>query len=88
MKFTLKNKEIAPMDIIIDFFASLYDLGYDFIKLLINFFAFQYDLVYDFIIFLRECIKWAFNMRSTKSVDFTTQVEKTMQVDNQSPFGM
>jgi hypothetical protein len=36
MKFTLKNKEIAPMDILIDFFASLYDLVYDSISFLLK----------------------------------------------------
>jgi len=106
MEFTLKNKKIAPMNILIDFFASLYDLVYDFIKflletimklplkikkiapmkILIDFFASLYDLVCDFIIFLREYVKWATDIRSFKSTDFTTQAEEPIQVDNQSPF--
>jgi hypothetical protein len=70
MGLLLKNKEIAVLDHLIDFFATLYDLFFDFINLLIAFFAFQYDLVYNFAIFLWECAKWATNTGSTKSTDF------------------
>jgi hypothetical protein len=67
------------MNILINFFASLYDLA-------IAFFASLYDLVYDFIIFLQEYVKWATNIRSTKSTDFATQAEEPIQVHNQNPF--
>jgi hypothetical protein len=69
------------MNILINFFASLYD-G------VIVFFASLYDLVYDFIIFLREYVKWTTNTRSTKSTDFNTQAEEPVRVDNQTPFGI
>jgi hypothetical protein len=69
------------MNILINFFASLYDLA-------IAFFASLYDLVYDFIIFLGEYVKWATNIRSTKPTDFATQTEQPIQVDNQTPFGI
>lgn len=119
MKFTLKNKEIAPMDILIDFFASLYDLVYDSIKfllksimklalkikkvspmkilieffaslydLVVTFFASLYDIVYAFIFFLGEYIKWATDIRSYKSNDFTTQAKEPIRVDNQTPFNI
>jgi hypothetical protein len=49
MELTLKGKRISPINILIDFFASLYDLVYDFMHHLIPFFASLYDLVYDFM---------------------------------------
>lgn len=79
MKSTLKNKEIAPMDTLIDFFASLYDL-------VIAFFASLYDLVYDFIKFLGDYLKWATDIRSFKSTNFDKQVKEPIQVHNQNPF--
>jgi hypothetical protein len=42
MGMLVKNKKNAPMDLLIDFFASLYDL-------IIAFFASLYDLAYNFI---------------------------------------
>ena len=42
MKLTLNNKELGLMSIVIDFFASVYDLA-------IVFFAFIYDLIYAFV---------------------------------------
>ncbi len=36
MGLTLKNKKIEPMNILINFFASLYDMVYNFIKFLIK----------------------------------------------------
>lgn len=79
MKSTLTNNNTAPINILIDFFASLYDF-------IIVFFASLYDSVYDFIIFLREYVKWATDIRSFKPTDFTTQAEEPIQVHNQSPF--
>jgi hypothetical protein len=49
MGITLKNKKISPINISIDFFASIYDL-------VIVFFAFQYDMVYYFFKFLLKTI--------------------------------
>jgi hypothetical protein len=99
MKFTL--------NILIDFFASLYDLVYDsvnfllksvvklalhikktsLLNMLIVFFASLYDLVYDFIVFLGEYVKWATDMRSYKSSNFSRQTKEPIQIDNQTPFG-
>jgi hypothetical protein len=36
MKVTLKNKEISPLDILINFFASVYDIVYYFFKFLLE----------------------------------------------------
>jgi hypothetical protein len=117
MKIILNDKEIAPMDNLIDFFASLYDLVYDSVKfllksimklalkikktgplnilidffaslydLVITFFASLYDIVYAFIFFLVEYVKWATDMRSYKSTEFTTHAKEPIQVNNHNPF--
>jgi hypothetical protein len=119
MKILLNDKEITPMDNLIDFFASLYDLVYDSVKfllksimklalkikktgplnilidffaslydLVITFFASLYDLVYAFIFFLGEYVKWATDVRSYKSTEFSTQAKEPIPVDNQNPFEM
>ncbi|WP_124019495.1 hypothetical protein [Flavobacterium laiguense] len=67
------------MKILIDFFASLYDL-------VIAFFASLYDLVYDFIKFLGDYLKWATDIRSFKSTNFDKQAKEPIQVHNQNPF--
>ncbi|MBW4361499.1 hypothetical protein [Flavobacterium taihuense] len=79
MKITLKNKKTTPVNILIVFFASLYDL-------VIDLFASLYDLVHAFIFFLFEYVKWAINIRSTKSTDFSTQTKEPIQFINQTPF--
>lgn len=81
IKLALKIKKIGPMKILIDFFASLYDL-------VITFFASLYDIVYAFIYFLGEYIKWATDVRSYKSNEFTTQAKEPIRVDKQTPFNI
>lgn len=82
----LKNYTIATINFLIDFFATLYDLVNDFIKLSIEFFSYQYDLAYDFMFFIWEYLKWITDIRSDKSADFTTPAEEPVQVHNQNPF--
>ena len=79
MKLTLKNKKTSPVNVLIDFFATLYDL-------VIDLFASLYDLVHDLIFFLGEYVKWATNIRSTKSNNFSTQTKEPIQFINQTPF--
>jgi hypothetical protein len=81
MKLALKIKKTGPLNILIDFFASLYDL-------VITFFASLYDIVYAFMFFLVEYVKWATDIRSYKSTEFTTQVKEPIRVDNQTPFNI
>jgi hypothetical protein len=81
VKITLKIKKVSLMKISIDFFASLYDL-------VITFFASLYDIVYAFIFFLVEYVKWATDIRSYKSTEFTTQAKEPIRVDNQTPFNI
>lgn len=78
MESVSKKKKISLLNILIDFFATIYDLGYDFIKLLIDFFASLYDMTYSFIFFLWEYLKWITDLRPAKSQDFTTQAEETI----------
>jgi hypothetical protein len=52
----MKKKKIAPMEVLIDFFASLYDL-------IIAFFASLYDLTFSFI-------KLVFKIKKIASLDF------------------
>ena len=66
------------LNILIDFFATVYDL-------VIEFFALQYDLVIGFIIFLGEYLKWI-TTSSTKSTDFAKHAEEPIKVLNQNPF--
>jgi hypothetical protein len=79
MKLALKIKKAGPLNILIDFFAFQYDL-------VIAFFASLYDIVYAFIFFLGEYVKWATDMRSYKSTEFTTQAKEPIQVNNHNPF--
>lgn len=76
MNSASKNKKTSLINILIDFFATLYDLGYDFIKLLVAFFASLYDIVYSFLFFLWEYLKWITDIHPIKSQDFTTQAEE------------
>nr|WP_315151989.1 hypothetical protein [uncultured Flavobacterium sp.] len=77
MESATKNKKISLLNILIDFFASIYDLGYDFIKLLIDFFASLYDMAFSFIFFFWEYLKWITDLRPVKSQDFTKQAEES-----------
>ena len=65
------------MNILINFFASLYDF-------VIVFFASLYDLVYSFFTFLFEYLKWITNIKSAKPKDFSTHKKEKIQVRNQS----
>ncbi|WP_264563937.1 hypothetical protein [Flavobacterium sp. N3904] len=105
MGLTVKGNKVEPLNILIDFFASIYDLVYDAILLILNplvklgskikqasplemvidFFAFQYDVVYAFIFFLGQYLKWATNMRSYRSAEIDTPVEKPIVVAPQIP---
>lgn len=78
MESVSKNKKISLLNILINFFASIYDLGYDFIKLLIDFFASLYDMTHAFIFFIWEYLKWITDLSPDKSQDFTTQNEESM----------
>lgn len=75
----MENKKTSLMDILIDFFATLYDL-------VIDSFASLYDLVYDSIIFLIEYVKWITTISSVENNDFKTPAEKPIQVHNHNPF--
>lgn len=88
MKMTVNNKKTAPLETLIDFFASLYDLGYDCINLSIDFFASLYDMVYNLFNFIWEYLKWVTTIESVKSNEFTIQAKESIQVDNQNPFGI
>lgn len=74
----MKNKKISLLNILIDFFASLYDL-------VIDFFASLYDIVYNSISFLGEYVKWLTTIR-VKSTDFRTPAKESIPVQNQNPF--
>lgn len=74
------------MKVLIDFFASIYDLAYNFLSRLVDFFAALYDLVYDFIIFMIEYIKWITDFRSNKTNNSTIQAEKTAEVKKQPAY--
>lgn len=67
------------MNILINFFATLYDL-------VIDFFATLYDLVYNFIKFLVDYLKWITNMKSAKPNKFSKPVEEPSQARKQSHF--
>lgn len=84
----LKNYTIATINFLIDFFATVYDLVNDFIKLLIDFFAYQYDLASDFIIFLCEYLKWITDFHSTKSANFTRPAEEPIKINNQNHYDL
>jgi hypothetical protein len=75
----LKNTKTSLVNILIDFFASLYDF-------VIALFASIYDLVYAFIIFLWEYLKWITTISSAKSTDFNSHVEEPIKVHCQNPF--
>lgn len=75
----MKNKKTS-LDILIDFFASLYDF-------VIALFASIYDLFYNFFIFLWEYLKWITNISSAKSNDFISHAEEPVKVHYKNPFG-
>lgn len=64
------------MNILINFFASLYDL-------VIDFFASLYDAVYNFIVFLGEYIKWATTIEPSQTTDFSEHTKQTIPVRNE-----
>ena len=78
MESISKNKKIALLNILIDFFASLYDIGYDFIKLSIDFFASLYDMAHDFIFFIWEYLKWITDIRPMIPQSITTQAKESI----------
>jgi hypothetical protein len=78
MESVSKNKKISPLNILIDFFATIYDLGFDFIKLLIDFFASLYDMAYVFIFFIWEYIKWTADIRPVMPQNITTQAKESI----------
>ncbi len=71
-----KNKKISLLNIFIDFFAYIYDLGYNFIKLSVRFFASLYDMVYNSFTFLWEYLKWITDMSPAKTKNFTKKTEE------------
>lgn len=75
----LRIKKAGPLTIAIDFFASFYDLK-------VIFFASLYDVVHDFLFFLIEYVKWAFDIKSYKSSEFTLQAKEQIRVDNDNRF--
>jgi phage-related protein len=75
------NKEKSLLNILIDFFASIYDLAINIFQVLINFFASLYDYVYYFIIFLVEYVKW---VTTLKPNNFGIPAEKPIQVRTQN----
>jgi hypothetical protein len=79
MESVSKNKKISPLNILIDFFASIYDLGYAFIKLLVDFFASLYDMAHIFIFFIWEYIKWTADIRPVMPQNINTQAEKSIK---------
>nr|WP_315252601.1 hypothetical protein [uncultured Flavobacterium sp.] len=83
MKSISKNKKISLLNILIDFFASLYDLGYDFIKLSIDFFASLYDMAHDFIFFIWEYLKWITDIRPMTPQRINTQADKSITSKSQ-----
>ena len=78
MESVSKNRSISLLNILIDFFATIYDLGYDFIKLLVDFFASLYDMTHDFIFFLWEYLKWITDICPMVPQSITTQTEKSI----------
>ena len=64
------------MNILINFFASLYDL-------VIDFFASLYDAVYNFIVFLGEYIKWATTIEPSQTADFSENTKQTIPERNE-----
>jgi hypothetical protein len=68
----------ATWNILIDFFATVYDL-------VIEFFALQYDLVLSFIIFLGEYLKWITSI-SSNSTAFPRHAEEPIKIHSQNHF--
>lgn len=73
----MKNKKTSVINILIDFFASLYDL-------VIALFAFIYDSVYDLVFFLLEYTKWVTTINATKTNHFDKQEEEKIKIYNQN----
>ena len=69
----------ATLNILIDFFATVYDL-------VVEFFALQYDLIYALIIFLGGYLKWMTTNYSPKSTDFASHAEEPIKVRSQNQF--
>lgn len=69
----------ATLNILIDFFATVYDL-------VVKFFALQYDWVYSLIIFFGEYLKWITTDYSPKSTDFSKHIEEPIKVPSQNHF--
>lgn len=78
MESVSKNKKISLLNILIDFFASIYDLGYDFIKLLVDFFASLYDMAHDFIFFIWEYLKWTTDLRPIIPQNISNQAQESI----------
>lgn len=86
IRLTMENKKIFILHILIDFFASLYDLSMVVFASLIKFFASLYDMVYDFMTFIWEYLKWVTTIETTHTNDFNTPVEEPIKVHSQNHF--
>jgi hypothetical protein len=82
----MKNKRLSLLTILIDFFASVYDMPFIVFDSLIDFFASIYDLVFAFMIFLVDYVKWLTTISPSQTNGFNTHVGKPIQIHSQSPF--
>ena len=82
----MENKQIFILNILIDFFASLYDMAIVAFASLIKFFASLYDVVYDFMTFIWEYLKWVTTIETDHSTDFNTHTEEPIKVHSQNHY--
>jgi len=82
----MENKKASLLNILIDFFASLYDLAIVVFVSLTDFFASLYDLVGGFMSFIWEYLEWVTTIETIPATDFKTPAEESIKVNNQNPF--
>lgn len=79
----MKSKNISPLNFLVNFFASIYDLAIAVFDSFVHFFASIYDVSLDFIIFLGEYIKW---LTTIKHNNFDSVSKEVVQIHNQNPY--
>lgn len=79
----MKSKNISPLNFLVNFFASIYDLAIVVFESLVHFFASIYDVSLNFIIFLGEYVKW---LTTIKPNNLESVSKEVSQIHNQNPF--
>lgn len=78
----MNTKKTSLLNILIDFFASIYDWGIASFVFLVDLFASIYDAGYNFMVFVGEYIKWITTITPRKTTDFNSLIKNPIKNNN------